>query len=87
MLINEDLGDCAAPLTRSMATAGLRDGDCQPDAVDILLETRAIRIRMPHCELKYKIPIRSARWINFGTWIIIKPEKEGRKLKYYGKII
>ena len=35
--------------------AGLRDGDGQPGAMGVLSVTIAMRVRMPHSELKWEI--------------------------------
>ncbi len=40
----------------SMITVGLRDGYWQPGDMDILLVTKAMRVRMLHCEFKWETP-------------------------------
>ncbi len=41
---------------------GARHGYCQPGAIDILLMTRAMRVKMPHCELKWGMSVN--KWYN-----------------------
>jgi len=42
---------------RILSAAGPRDDYGQPSTIDILLVTRAMRVRMPHCELKLEMSV------------------------------
>jgi len=42
------------------AIAEPRNGGWQPRAMDILSLKRAMRVRMPRCELKWEIPDRTS---------------------------
>ncbi len=43
------------------ANAGFRNGYLQPDAMNILLVTRAMSVSISHCELKWEIPSEWAK--------------------------